>query len=99
MLSAIRPPDAILPMRNGDISFSSDDPPIYVNNGEGDDVDPIEPESGRINNHGFEGLSVSDDGKSLWALLQIAGAQEGVSAQIIYSQLLKSAIGDAFLVS
>lgn len=28
---------------------------------------------------GFEGLTVSEDGKSLWVLLQAAAVQEGVS--------------------
>ncbi|KAI1371475.1 esterase-like activity of phytase-domain-containing protein [Hypoxylon crocopeplum] len=76
MLSAIKPPDAFIPMRSGDISFSSDSPPIY-NNTEGNDVDPADPDSGRDNNHGFEGLSMSNDGKSLWVLLQLAAVQEG----------------------
>ncbi|KAI1772790.1 esterase-like activity of phytase-domain-containing protein [Hypoxylon cercidicola] len=77
MLSAIRPPDALVPVRNGVTSFSSDSPPVYIHDGQDDDVDPADPESGRDNNHGFEGLSVSDDGKSLWVLLQVAAVQEG----------------------
>ncbi|KAI2628679.1 esterase-like activity of phytase-domain-containing protein [Hypoxylon sp. NC1633] len=77
MLTAIRPNDAIVPVRNGDTSFSADSPPIYVDNGEGDDADPADPESGRDNNHGFEGLTVSEDGKTLWVLLQAAAVQEG----------------------
>ncbi|KAI1380489.1 esterase-like activity of phytase-domain-containing protein [Hypoxylon crocopeplum] len=77
MLSAIRPNDAIVPVRNDATSFSANSPPIYVDNGEGDDVDPADPDSGRDNNHGFEGLTVSEDGKSLWVLLQAAAVQEG----------------------
>ncbi|KAI1387583.1 esterase-like activity of phytase-domain-containing protein [Hypoxylon trugodes] len=77
MLSAIRPNDAIVPVRNDTTSFSANSPPHYVDNGEGDDVDPADPDSGRDNNHGFEGLSVSKDGKTLWVLLQAAAVQEG----------------------
>ncbi|KAI1099226.1 esterase-like activity of phytase-domain-containing protein [Jackrogersella minutella] len=77
MLTAIRPNDAIVPIRNGTTSFSADSPPRYVDDGEGDDVDPADPDSGRDNNHGFEGLTVSEDGKSLWVLLQAATVQDG----------------------
>ncbi|KAI1478050.1 esterase-like activity of phytase-domain-containing protein [Daldinia eschscholtzii] len=77
MLSAIRPNDAIVPVRNGKVSFSANSPPHYIDNGEGDDVDPADPDSGRDNNHGFEGLTVSEDGKSLWVLLQAATVQDG----------------------
>lgn len=52
MLSAIRPNDAIVPVRNGETSFSANSPPYYIDNGEGDDVDPADPDSGRDNNHG-----------------------------------------------
>lgn len=51
MLSAIRPNDAIVPMRNGETSFSADSPPVYADD-ESDDVDPADPDSGRDNNHG-----------------------------------------------
>ncbi|KAI0469905.1 esterase-like activity of phytase-domain-containing protein [Xylariaceae sp. FL0804] len=77
MLTAIRPPDAIVPMRNGTTSFSADSPAIYMNDGEGDDVTPADPDTGRDNNHGFEGLTVSADGNSLFVLLQAAADQEG----------------------
>ncbi|KAI0386465.1 esterase-like activity of phytase-domain-containing protein [Hypomontagnella monticulosa] len=77
MLTAIRPNDAIVPMRNGETSFSANSPPHYIDNGEGDDVDPADPDSGRDNNHGFEGLTVSEDGKTLWVLLQAAAVQDG----------------------
>lgn len=39
-------------MRNGTVSFSANSPPYYINNGDGDDVDPPDPDSGRDNNHG-----------------------------------------------
>ncbi|KAI0469185.1 esterase-like activity of phytase-domain-containing protein [Xylaria cf. heliscus] len=77
MLAAIRPPESIVPKRNGTDSFSADSPPRYINNGTGDDVAPADPNTGRDNNHGFEGLTVSADGKSLYVLLQAATVQEG----------------------
>lgn len=52
MTTAIRPPEALIPKRNGSDSFSSDSPPIYVNNGTGDDVSPADNPTGRDNNHG-----------------------------------------------
>ncbi|KAI0139150.1 esterase-like activity of phytase-domain-containing protein [Hypoxylon sp. NC0597] len=77
MLTAVRPNGAIVPTRNGSTSFSANSPPFYIDNGEGDDVDPADPDNGRDNNHGFEGLTISEDGKSLWVLLQAAAVQEG----------------------
>ncbi|KAI0413171.1 esterase-like activity of phytase-domain-containing protein [Xylaria grammica] len=77
MLTAIRPPESIIPKRNGTDSFSADSPPRYLDDGAGDDVTPEDPDTGRNNNHGFEGLTVSADGKSLYALLQAAVVQEG----------------------
>ena len=75
MLSAIQPPQAYLPRRNGSISFSSDTPPIYLS--EADDVTPVDTETGRNNNQGLEGLTLSADGKTLYALMQSALDQEG----------------------
>ncbi len=75
MLTAIRPPEAIIPKRNGSDSFSADSPPHYINDGAGDDVNPANNPTGRDNNHGFEGLSVL--GNTLWVLLQAATNQEG----------------------
>ncbi|KAI1360953.1 esterase-like activity of phytase-domain-containing protein [Xylaria arbuscula] len=77
MVTAIRPPESIIPKRNGTDSFSADSPPRYLNDGDGDDVSPEDPVTGRDNNHGFEGLTVSADGKSLYVLLQAATVQEG----------------------
>ncbi|KAF3062240.1 hypothetical protein GL218_03000 [Daldinia childiae] len=42
-----------------------------------DAIVTADPDSGRDNNHGFEGLTVSEDGKSLWVLLQAATVQDG----------------------
>jgi hypothetical protein len=90
MTGAIRPPPAYLPMRNGSVSFSADSPPYYEF-GEGDDVIPADGPSGRNNNHGFEGMTVSGDGKQLYALLQAATNQEGglESQTERYTRLIK----------
>ena len=74
MLAAIQPPAAYLPRRNGSISFNSNTPPIY----NPDAVpNPESPESGRNNNQGLEGLTISPNGKKLFALMQSALNQEG----------------------
>ncbi|KAL8926863.1 MAG: hypothetical protein Q9208_002672 [Pyrenodesmia sp. 3 TL-2023] len=74
LLTSIQPPPAFLPNRNGSISFSAASPPIY-------DPDrpliPEDPESGRSNNQGLEGLAASPDGKTLYALLQSALVNDG----------------------
>jgi hypothetical protein len=77
MLQAIQPPAAILPMRNGSVSFSADSAPEYDPSIK---VTPSIPDSGRQNNQGFEGLTTSNDGKTLYALLQSAMTQEGGQA-------------------
>lgn len=70
--SAIRPPEALIPKRNGRDSFSSDNPAPGQ-----PAVSPNEPATGRENNQGFEGLSVSGDGRTLYALMQSATRQDG----------------------
>ena len=74
MIGAIRPPDALIPRRNGSVSFSADSPPIYDPN-----LEPIPADNptGRNNNQGFEGLTVNPDGSKLYVLLQSAANQEG----------------------
>lgn len=52
IISAIRPPEAIIPKRNGSDSFSADSPPAYEDDGSGDDVTPADNPTGRNNNHG-----------------------------------------------
>ena len=76
MISAIRPNDAIIPIRNGTESFNANSPPIYNPDFE---ITPEDPDSGRGNNQGLEGLTASPDGKYLYALLQSAAIQEGGS--------------------
>ncbi|KAK6516053.1 hypothetical protein TWF506_005966 [Arthrobotrys conoides] len=70
----IRPPNAILPLRNGNVDFSSNNPPRYdpslIPN-------PANPTQGRSNNQGLEGMTGSFDGRNLYALLQSATTQEG----------------------
>ncbi|GAM83134.1 hypothetical protein ANO11243_011200 [Dothideomycetidae sp. 11243] len=76
MVTAIKPPDAYIPYRNDSISYSADSLPIYEPNLS---VTPSDPDSGRSNNQGFEGLTISDNGKSLWALMQSALIQDGAA--------------------
>ena len=72
MISATQPPKALLPMRKGEINFSSN------NVGEGGTVpDPKDPDTGRQNNQGLEGMSLTPDGKFLIAVLQSATRQDG----------------------
>lgn len=55
-------------------SFASNNPPIY---GQTTPPSPADPDHGRQNNQGFEGLTVSPDGQSLWVMLQSAARQDG----------------------
>jgi hypothetical protein len=72
LASAIRPPEAITPKRGGADSFASNNP----GPGQAAPV-PANPTTGRQNNQGLEGLSVSPDGRTLFALLQSAARQDG----------------------
>ncbi|KAI5460795.1 outer membrane autotransporter [Mariannaea sp. PMI_226] len=94
MTSATAPPDAILPLRNGVVSFSADSPPLYSPDQE---PSPKNPTQGRQNNQGFEGMTISPDGKSLWVLLQSAALQEGGQAKGTRenSRLLQYSIKDS----
>jgi hypothetical protein len=72
MLFAIRPPEAFIPRRKGKDNFSSNNP------GPGASApSPKDPETGRQNNQGFEGLSLTPDGKFLVVILQSALRQDG----------------------
>ena len=72
-------------------SFNSNTAPIY--NG-AIAPDPKDPDHGRQNNQGFEGLTISPDGKSLFVLLQSAARQEGgaLSSKRRNTRLLKYAL-------
>ena len=72
LISAVRPPEAITPKRGGADSFASNNP----GPGQAAPV-PANPTTGRQNNQGLEGLSVSPDGRTLFALLQSATRQDG----------------------
>lgn len=74
MQLAIQPPEAFLPRRNGTVSFSSGSAPIYAPE---DTPTPKDTESGRDNNQGFEALTVSADGKTLYTMIQSSLDQEG----------------------
>lgn len=71
MLSAIRPPEALIPKRNGRDHFSSDNPGPGASRPE-----PRNPEAGRSNNQGFEGLALTPGGRFLVAALQSATRQD-----------------------
>ena len=74
MTLAIHPPEAYIPRRNGTISFSADSPPYYNPN---ETIISADTTTGHDNNQGFEVLTVSDDGKLLYALIQFTLDQEG----------------------
>ncbi|KAJ5119790.1 secreted protein [Penicillium atrosanguineum] len=71
---AIQPPQAYLPRRNETLSFNSDTPPLYDPS---EVPNPEDTTTGRANNQGLEGLTISPDGKTLYALMQSALDQEG----------------------
>ena len=74
MIQAIQPPQAYIPRRNGTVSFSADSPPFYNPN---ETITPADTTTGRDNNQGLEGLTISTDGRTLYALMQSALDQEG----------------------
>ncbi|AWB09246.1 hypothetical protein A6A40_30315 (plasmid) [Azospirillum humicireducens] len=72
MISAVQPPAALLPVRNGGLDFSSNNPAAGQ-----PAPSPANPASGRQNNQGLEGLSLTPDKTKLAALLQSATRQDG----------------------
>ncbi|TPK67037.1 MULTISPECIES: esterase-like activity of phytase family protein [unclassified Mesorhizobium] len=72
LMSATQPPAALVPMRHGTANFASDNP------GPGAaEPDPKDPETGRQNNQGLEGMAMTPDGKFVIAVLQSATRQDG----------------------
>ncbi len=72
LLSATQPPAALVPMRKGAPNFASNNP------GPGAEApEPEDPETGRQNNQGLEGMALTPDGKFLIAVLQSAPRQDG----------------------
>ena len=92
LLAAIRPPEAFLPKRKGKDHFASNNP------GPGGRApEPPEPETGRANNQGFEGLTLTPPaGKFLVAALQSATRQDGGALPETrrYSRLLYYDVAD-----
>lgn len=74
LITAIPPPEPFIPVRNDSVSFSAASPPRYDPDRE---TVPEDPDFGRANNQGYEGLTRSADGKSLYALTQSALIQDG----------------------
>jgi hypothetical protein len=73
LLAAIRPPEAFIPKRNGKDHFSSDNPGPGAKS-----PVPPHPESGRQNNQGFEGMTLTPPrGRFLVVALQSATRQDG----------------------
>ena len=92
LVAAIRPPEAFLPKRKGKEHFASNNP------GPGGRApEPPEPETGRANNQGFEGLTLTPPGgKFLVAALQSATRQDGGTSPATrrYSRLLYYDVAD-----
>ncbi|KFZ11276.1 hypothetical protein V502_07638 [Pseudogymnoascus sp. VKM F-4520 (FW-2644)] len=84
----IRPPNALIPERNGADDFASNNPPIYNSS---QIPNPENPDSGRNNNQGFEGLTYDAQRKSLFVMLQSAAINDGApdKAKNRYTRLLE----------
>ncbi|KAI9063592.1 hypothetical protein FKP32DRAFT_1571777 [Trametes sanguinea] len=84
LIETVQPPEAILPLVDGKLNFTSE----------------TDPTTGRAGNQGFEGLTVDASGKTLYALLQSATIQDGGSDKSTsrFTRLLAYDISDALLV-
>lgn len=74
-MGALPVADSVRPIRNGVNDFSSNNP----TDGQPAPT-PANPTFGRANNQGFEGLSLSPDGKTLFVALQSAARQDLANA-------------------
>jgi hypothetical protein len=74
MTSVTVPPKSLLPIRNGEVNFASNNPPRYNLS---QIAQPEDPTSGRANNQGFEGLSYDAKENALYMLLQSASINNG----------------------
>lgn len=72
LLGVTTPPAAFTPIRKGVPNYSANAPTEGAAK-----PDPENPETGRQNNQGLEGLSMTSDGKYLIAVLQSANRQDG----------------------
>ncbi|WP_370673989.1 esterase-like activity of phytase family protein [Pleomorphomonas sp. PLEO] len=72
LVSATLPPQAFLPMRKGSLNFSSNNPGANAPK-----PDPEDPETGRQNNQGFEGMALNPATQELTVVLQSATRQDG----------------------
>ena len=72
LVSATLPPQAFLPMRKGALNFSSNNPGANASK-----PDPEDPETGRQNNQGFEGMALNPATRELTVVLQSATRQDG----------------------
>jgi hypothetical protein len=74
LIGALPVADSVRPLRNGVTDYSSNNPAT----GQPAPV-PANPTYGRSNNQGFEGLSLTPDGRTLFVALQSAARQDGAS--------------------
>ena len=70
MVAVLTPPPAFVPQRQGRASFSANSPPLGVT------YDVGNPRSGRQNNQGFEGMSITPDGRHMFVMNQSALIQD-----------------------
>ena len=71
-LGALPVADSVRPVRGGAFDYSSNNPPAGQ-----PAPSPANPTVGRQNNQGFEGVSISPDGSTLFVALQSATRQDG----------------------
>jgi hypothetical protein len=83
---------SVRPIRNGVTDYSSNNPTAGQ-----PAPSPLNPTNGRANNQGFEGLSLSSDGRTLFVTLQSAARQDGAStsaARRDHTRLFTYNVGD-----